>query len=142
MTIGTDVVKRALQQIGAYSPVMPENPESLALGKDTLNSMIARWQDEGIEMGCVPLNSIGDELSEPLGAFNGIVSNLAIELQPYFPSTKISSELRRTAYIGLNAIRRQWKPVVIPNAVARSTFPKGAGNYETFFDTGETISDA
>jgi len=113
---------------------------------DTLNSMIAEWVDDNIDMGCVPLASPGSELSEPLGSRNAITDNLAILLQPMFPGTQVSIELKANALKGMSKISTQWESVVIPKRMVRDSLPKGEGNKprqgiygNTYFDVGDTI---
>ncbi|MCP5005424.1 MAG: hypothetical protein GY941_16030 [Planctomycetes bacterium] len=141
MSTGTKIVQNALKQIGAFSPVKPTNPESLEDVKDLLNSMLARWQDEGIETGAVPLDAIGDEFSEPMGLYNTFVFNLAIEAQPLFPSGTISPELRASANETYNQMKKLYQTFTIPKKVARSTLARGQGNFglSTFYSEGEEI---
>jgi len=145
MTVGTKIIERSLEHLGVSTPVSPANPESIQSVKDVLNGMIARWEDEGILMGCVPLKEPGSELSEPLGARNGIEFNLAIEAAPLFPAANLSPLLIRSANKTYNEIKRRWKTITIPNAKVRGTLPKGQGNWyqgydgDTFFDEGEDI---
>ena len=146
MTTGTKIIQKSLSYIGAHSVVNPANPESILTGMDTLNGMIAEWQDENIEMGAVPLNAPGDELSEPLGTRNNIEFNLAVLLQPLFPGTVVSVELRANALKGFNSIKRKWQTIVIPKKQARGTLPLGQGNRERngrwldpFFNEGQEI---
>ena len=134
MSTGAKILKRALQNIGAHSELMPASPESIEVAKDTLNGMIARWEDNNIKMGCVPLEVEGSELSEPLGAMNGVIFNLALELHPQFPGSQISPELRANAFKTYNEIVRRWKIVEIPKPIARGTLPLGQGNKS--FGTG------
>ena len=128
MTTGTKIVKGALSRIGAHSVIAPANPESINEAKDILNSMLAEWYDSGIDMSTVPLNAVGDDLSEPLGARNAIIDNLAILCKPLFEGAVISPELSANALKGLSQIKRTWKPIVIPKAQVRDTLPKGQGN--------------
>lgn len=148
MSSGTSIIQNALQHLKAHSPLSAANPESILIGKDVLNSMIAEWQDSTppIDMGCVPLNAPGDNLSEPLGARNGIVFNLSVLLQPLFPGTQISLELGANARRTLAQIKRTWRTTVIPKQVVRGTLPKGAGNRwcndstdKVFFDAGDDL---
>jgi len=148
MTTGTKIVQSALQKIGVNSPLQPANPESLELGKDTLNGMIAQWEDNGILMGCVPLKVIGSELSEPHSAKNAIIYNLAIALSPDFPGSQVSNTLQTQANKGYNLIKRIWKEIEVPKRKARGGYPKGQGHRveyidgfweETFFEEGEEV---
>jgi len=148
MTTGTKIIHAALQRIGGHSPLSPANPESIQTSLDTLNSFVAELVDDNVDMGCVPLTEPGGDLSEPLGARNAIIDNLAIELQPMFPGTLVSPELKANASKGMSKIRTQWEKVVIPKRIVRDSLPKGEGNKpkhgnsyygNTFFEEGDTL---
>ncbi len=140
MSTGTAIVQGALKQIGVYSPVKPTNSESLEDVKNLLNSMLARWEDIGIQTGAVPLNAIGDEFSEPEGLKNIFIFNLAIEAQPLFPSASISPELRISANKGYNTLLNKYQSFSIPKRVISSTTPRGVGNTGTYFTEGEELA--
>ncbi len=145
MSTGTYIVTRALQKIGAHTVLKPANSDSLDNGKMVLNSYISELQDDNIDTGAVPLDAIGDELSEPQGITNQIVNNLAILLEPDHPGAQISPQLRVNAAKGAAMIRRKYKVTVIPKQVVRETLPKGSGNRENhyyddvYFGKGEEI---
>ena len=144
MSTGTYIVTAALQGIGAHTKMKPANPTSLENGLMKLNSYIASLQDDNTDTGAVPLNVIGDELSEPQGITNYIVENLSILLEPDHPGAQISPQLRVNAAKGAAMIRRKYKTTVIPQQVVRDTLPKGQGNNDyyndpTFFHKGESI---
>lgn len=130
MSSGTEIITEALQKIGVASVAAPASPEAIDTAKNTLNGMLQMWQSVGVDMGVVPLNAPGDELSEPLDARNGIVNNLAIMLAPDFSNGKqvVSPELSRNARIGYTFIKKMYQPVVIPQKKVSSTMPKGAGS--------------
>jgi hypothetical protein len=140
MSTGTKVIQNALARIGAHSPIKPASSESMETGRDVLNSMIAQWMDDNIEIGAVPLEAVGSELSEPLGTFNPVVDNLAILLQPYFPASQISQEVRKNAEKGYQYILGKYQTVTVPKKVVRGTLPAGQGNrYDIFFDEGDEL---
>jgi len=146
MSTGTKIVQNALSDIGAHSIIKPASPESIEIGKDMLNSMIARWADDEIEFGAVPLEAAGDELSEPVGLTNTITFNLAIELHPLFPGSQISPALQVSANKTFQDMLTKSQTVVIPKQVVRETLPVGQGNKDrniardrTFFRAGETV---
>ena len=141
MSIGTKVIRAALQKIQAHSTVKNANPESIDNGRLKLNSFIAQLEDDGIEFGAKPLEAPGEELGEPLGVTNIIEDNLAILLQPDHPGTQVSPELRRNAKRGMNYLRRKYKVTEIPKRVVSNTMPTGSGNIRSkvFFDTDDTI---
>ena len=114
MTVGTEIIQDALESIGAHSVISPASPDSISTGMKWLNGMIAGWQDNGINMGCVPLKTPGSELSEPLGAKNAIISNLAVLLHPKFPGSQVSPQLKVDASKGYNSIVKHYKTITIP----------------------------
>jgi len=130
MSSGTEIITEALQKIGAASVVAPADPDAIVAGKNALNSMLQQWLSVGIDMGTVPLDSPGDELSEPMDARNGIVDNLALMLAPFFSNGKqvVTPELSRSAKIGYIFIKKMYQPVVIPQKKVSSTMPMGAGS--------------
>lgn len=142
MSTGTKLVQGALSRLGAHSPIKPAGPEAIDVGKDALNSMYAKWQDDNIEFGAVPLDAVGDEFSEPMGLTNTVMDNLAIELQPLFPGAQISADLRINANKGYQDLLTKAQPITIPQQVVRETLPIGQGNkgrHRTFFGPGEDI---
>jgi hypothetical protein len=114
----------------------------MQIGVDTLNSMIARWADDNIVFGAVPLETEGSELSEPLGLTNTIVFNLAIELHPLFPGSQISPQLLTSANKTYQDLLAKAQIITIPNKVVGDTLPVGQGNKDrtrTFFADGEEL---
>tara|TARA_R110000782_G_scaffold257913_1_gene347423 strand:+ start:782 stop:1216 length:435 start_codon:yes stop_codon:yes gene_type:complete len=143
MSTGTYIVTSALQKIGAHSVLKQADPESLENGRKALNSYIAQLYDNDIDIGAVPLQALGDELSEPMGATNYIVANLALLLEPDHSGSQISQQLRVTALRGENWIRNKYQTIDQPKPVVRNTLPTGAGNFgrshRAFFKKGATI---
>jgi len=146
MSSGTSIIENALQYLNVHSPVLGANAESILVGKGVLNSMIAEWQDSEppIDMGCVPLNAPGDDLSEPLGARNGIEFNLALYMKPLFKGASPAADLAVNARKTLAQIKRTWGTTAIPKQKVRGTLPKGAGNKhchssQVFFNQGDEI---
>jgi hypothetical protein len=145
MSTGTKLVQGALARIGAHSPIRPAGPEAIDAAKDVLNSMHAKWQDNTIEFGAVPLDAVGDEFSEPMGLTNTIMDNLAIQLQPLFPNASISADLRLNASRGYTDMVAKFQTITIPKLVGRETLPRGQGSQRRryssniFFNKGEEI---
>lgn len=147
MSTGTLIVRNALSHLGAHSPLQPASAEALETGRLRLNSMLANWFDVwGVDMGAVPLETVGSELSEPMGATNGIEYNLAIKLMPDFPGGQITQGLIKLARDEFSDIRAVWGDDEIPKVRVRGTLPKGQGNLRgghrwdaAFFDEGDEI---
>jgi len=136
MTIGTDIIKRALQEIGAHSNIAPASPASIELGMKNLNSMLELWLSENIQIGFTPLKAPGDELNETPDTTNGIVSNLSVLLAPNFSNgvTIVSPELDRNARVQLIKIKRIYEKITVPPKVVSSTLPRGQGNQRNGFN--------
>lgn len=148
MTIGTDIIHRALQKIGAHSRISPASPESVVLGMENLNSMLELWLSKNIRVGFTPLEAPGDQLNEPPDTTSGIVDNLAIQIAPDFDNgiEVVSAALARNANVQMIEIKRVYQEIIVPRKVVSSTLPTGAGNQRrrfsrTFFPKGGTVGD-
>lgn len=130
MSSGTELIHAALKRIGAHSVVSPADPETVDTARNTLNSMLEGWRSKGIDMGTVPINAPGDEVSEPLDVRQAIIDNLAMLLAPNKSSGKpvVSPELRVAAASGMRSIRVLYQKINVPNKKVSSTMPMGAGS--------------
>ena len=130
MSIGTKIIEAALKEIGAHSIAAPADPESVEVGKETLNSMLQLWLSQCIDLGIVPLDDPGDELGEPDDTRQVIIDNLAIALAPNFDNgdNVVSAELRNAGRRGFNRVKGLYQKLTIPDKVVSSTLPRGAGN--------------
>ncbi len=130
MSSGTEIILDALAEIGAHSIASPAQPGAITKGRDKLNSMLQSWLNKGIDLGTIPLDAPGDELSEPSGARNGIVSNLAIRLSTNFDNGKVvvSQILKSNADRDYYDIKDSYQINEIPEKIVSSTLPRGAGN--------------
>lgn len=130
MSTGTSIIKRALQMIGAHSVLSPAAPGDIVLGMEKLNSMLELWLSRNIDLNVTPLEVPGDDLDEPTDTNNGIVSNLAIYLSPFFDNGQVvvSQALKITADRDFLTIKNIYQQLVIPKKGVSSTLPRGAGN--------------
>jgi len=149
MSSGTEIVQAALKEIGAHSIVAPADPESILVGKNTLNSMLQIWLSQCIDLGIVPLDASGEELGEPADSTQVIIDNLAIALAPNFDNgdNVVSAELRNNARRGFVRLRGLYQILTIPDKVVSSTLPRGAGNdrgfrTKVFAGKGATITSS
>lgn len=148
MSIGTDIIQRALQQIGVFSVVSPATPDTIILGMERLNSMLELWLSDNIQLGYTPLEVPGDELNEPADATSAIIDNLAVFVAPAFDNGKgiVSATLIRVADRGFNKVKNLYQRLTIPDKVVSSTLPVGAGNQRgfsqrAFFPKGSTLDN-
>lgn len=148
MSTGTTLVKRALSRIGANSIVQPATGNTINDAFEVLKSMIQLWESWGIDLGVVPLEVVGDDLSEPPDSTNAIINNLALELAPDFSNGKqvISPALVRQANMDFWRVETLYQTFTVPNKVVSKTLPVGQGNSKgiyrrTFFGPNATVSD-
>jgi len=92
--------------------------------------MLHTWLTKGIDIGFTPLDAPGDELSEPADTTNGIKSNLALKLEPFFDNARAAASpaLKNRATIEMQEIKATYQKVNIPLKVTSSTLPIGQGN--------------
>ena len=147
MSSGTFIIRSALKRIGAASLIQPPAPETITEGRNVLNSMLQLWLSWGIDIGTVPLDAAGDELSEPLCTRNAIIDNLAIMLAPDFDNGDniVSVDLKNNARSGFQLVKQLYRRVEIPSKRMSSTTPRGQGNISglnsrIFFREGEKLS--
>ena len=150
MSIGTDIIRDALAEIGVNSVVTPASPEAIEAGRKKLNSMLELWLSENIVIGTRPLDLAGEELSEPADTRNAIVTNLALELAPLFANGKqiVDPTLQQNARRNYMKIKKLYGRIMVPEKVLSSNTPLGAGNYQddsfysrTFFRRGSRVSN-
>lgn len=90
---------------------------------------MAALNAEGVELGYTAVSSLGDELTVPDGAIEGIVANMAVRVAPDY-GAEITQGLIVAASHGLRVMR------LIGQSMGQteypSTLPKGSGNYSTY----------
>lgn len=148
MSTGTKIIERALEAIGAHSAVSPASSGSIILGMEQLNSMLEMWLSNDIAIGFTPLEDPAKELNEAADTRNGIISNLAVQLAPFFDNGKVvvSPALQRNAAVSYNRIASLYQNLSIPAKVVSSTLPLGQGNSRyyrsrTYFARGQIVGD-
>ena len=121
-----DVVRYALFEILEASDEAPIEASEMQVGLFNLNTMMSRWSANGYNLGFTNVSTPADIVTVPLGAIDGIISNLAISLAAQFPGAGISEALRTKAVLGLKAIRRLSIEVIPSNYP--DALPIGSGN--------------
>ena len=145
MSTGTSIILDALKAAKVSSTATPVDPEQTADGLKRLQSMMQLWLSWGIVLNILPITSAGEDLNEPIDTRNAIVDNLAVNIS-HFYSVPVSIELAGNARVGLNMVKTLYQEVSIPDKVASSTLPRGAGNSkgidsQNFFGRGGTIEN-
>lgn len=124
-----EVITSALEEIVVQSSEAPLEPDELQVGIRYLNRMMASFAAKGITLGYTVVTSLGDTITVPDGALDGMVSNLAIRLFPQYsaPGTPIDPLLIRAASDGFNSLLDIAITSIGPTAFP-DTLPIGSGN--------------
>ncbi|HTH09268.1 MAG TPA: packaged DNA stabilization gp4 family protein, partial [Acidovorax sp.] len=79
-----DAVKRSLRLIQVINPTQQVSASDMQTGIEVLNSMLTRWEADGVALGWAPSIVPDDELSVPDEAIEAVVYNLALRLCPEY----------------------------------------------------------
>lgn len=128
------VIRDALQELLVQASEQPIQPNEATDAMRYLNRMMSSWSSKGIDLGYTPVTSLGDEITVPDGALEGIVLNLAIKIAPQY-DVAVSMDLRINAKDAYQTILRIAR--VRPLSKFPGTLPVGSGNEgdDTFSDT-------
>ena len=126
MATAAQVTKAILQSIlvrGVESPLEADEIQDAIFG---LNNYMTMLDADGIHLGYTIVSDLGDEITIPNGALQGVIANAAIFMAPQFTNTQISPALALMAKTGLSAMRKLGVtvgPMLLPD-----TLPIGSGN--------------
>ena len=120
-----DVITDALQEILVLAVEAPLTSNEIQTGIRYLNRMMTAFAVDGLNIGFTQITNIGDSMTVPDGALQGIVSNLALNLAPQF-GADITPALLKKASDGLGAI--QAIAVTVFPTPFGGTLPIGSGN--------------
>ena len=150
MSTANKRVERALNLLGATSPIKKARPEVINLTFETLVEMLEYWGSQNINTGITIPQVIGDELNEPPQISMTIDYNLAITVAAYVQKTA-SQDVTDKAIELMEKLRRQYSPQ--PQTKYPDTLQLGSGNKTrplgfTFYpepdelqtDSGDTIT--
>lgn len=90
-----------------------------------LNNYMFELAADGVTLGFTELTNLGDEVTVPRGAINGIIKNVALYIAPQFGKQPTPEQLRQAA-AGLQVMTKL--AVTIPLPVYPDTLPIGTGN--------------
>lgn len=123
-----ELVTRALKLLGVVDSITSADPEEIRDGLDTLDAMIAEWENHGIRLGYIlpsgELPSMPDDESglADVKVF-GVAQNLAVNLAPMLgreaqPTVRSRAKLFYEGLFSVELIQRQSDPMM----------PTGTGN--------------
>lgn len=125
MEKASTVITDALQELLIQASEAPIEADEAQTAIRYLNRMMARFDAQGISLGFTIIQNLGDYVTIPDGAYDGVVKNLAISLAKQYGATP-TQDLYIGARDGLNAMRNL--AVTVANASYGSTLPMGSGN--------------
>lgn len=105
MTATSSLVARSLRLIQVIDVVQPVKPQDMTTGIEALNSMMRRWEANGIAMGWQPVVNPSDVLPFPEEAEEAVAYNLAVRLAPEY-GTDIAPAVIGGAISFLDDLRR------------------------------------
>lgn len=123
-TVAT-VIKDALQQIVVQASEAPIEADEAQTAIRFLNRLMARFDAEGIDLGYTKVISLGDLVTIPDGAYDGVIYNLSLALAPQY-DVPVSIDLKMLAKEGLKTLRTLTFSIG-PSSYG-DTLPIGSGN--------------
>ena len=122
-------IKRALQLIGATSPIRPAPAETIQTALSVYNDMIARWFSEGIDVGAAQTETVGDDAQNDQWASPAIQYSLAIEVAPLLQIEASPGVIARASTLFVEMRSRVRLKEVDPSRVEPDgRLPYGSGN--------------
>ena len=122
-------IKGALGIIGQESNIMPAPPEMYQRGLSVLNSMIARWINNGIEIEIIPADIPGNEVYNDEWATPAIQYNLAVMMCPECNITVTPDVLALARSLYAEVVERTRLYKTLPQrSIPDGRLPIGSGN--------------
>jgi hypothetical protein len=125
------VIRDALQELLVQASEQPIQSNEATDAIRYLNRMMFAWEAKGVALGYTVVSSLGDTVTVPDGALEGIVLNLAIKLAPQY-DVAVSMDLRENARDAYKSILKL--SITQPLSQYPSTLPIGSGNDGDSFD--------
>lgn len=125
MADAAQVTKAILQEIlvhGAESELEAGEFQDTVFA---MNNYMTAQDASGIKLGYTIVTDLGDDITIPNGALQGLISNVAIMIAPQFGAV-VEQSLIAKAQMGLSAMRKLG--VSQENMRFPSTLPRGSGN--------------
>jgi hypothetical protein len=125
MAKASQVVKAILQEI-----IVQESEQGITApdAQDTIfamNNYMTALDAQGVALGYTEVSDLGDTLTIPNGAIQGLISNVAISVAGQF-GAQVSNTTIQMASMGLDAMRKLG--VTVTEASMPCTLPIGSGN--------------
>jgi len=130
MTTNADVIADALRELNVISEIQTPSAEQYAHALRKLNQMMAKWLEDGVEIGFYPQTLASDTCPIPDYAELGVTLALAISLASNYGAT-VSQELGATASSAYDTILRTTMNARLPTGQMLNR-PAGTGDCRTW----------
>lgn len=122
-----DIVKDALGEITVLGAEAPVEAVDAQIGIRYLNRMMAAFDADGIDLGYTEATNLNSPITVPVGAIDGMVTQLAVRLHAQFSAADpLSQDLLARAVSGKKTMRNL--AVRVGASEFPSTLPIGSGN--------------
>lgn len=125
MATAAQVVRAILQEILVQAAEQPLEPSETNDTIFAMNNFMTELDANGVKLGYTIVDNLGDLITIPAGALNGLIKNVALQIAPQFDAT-ITQSLLSQARKGLKVMTNlgiTLQPMQFPN-----TLPIGSGN--------------
>ena len=126
MATVAQVAKASLQRILVQASEADLEPDEYQDFIFAMNNYMAALESDGVCLGYSPVSDLGDEVTVPDGAIEGIIDNMAIKAAPDY-SGVVTEDLRISASNGLKVMRKLGQ--LTRQTKLPSNLPLGSGNY-------------
>ena len=120
------VTKAALQWLLVRDSEAELQPDEYQDCIFALNNLMLSLDAEEVALGFTEVANLGDEVTVPVGALRGVITNLAIEMAPQFKA-KVHPALASAAVQSLEVMRKLGQPEMV--SLYPRNLPRGSGNY-------------
>jgi len=121
MTTAANIVSRALRLLRVLDPNEAPEAEDFETARVALNSMVRRWEANGLALGWQDIESPSDEMPIPAEAEQAVAFNLALILRAEY-GVSLDPDTVQFAQEGLSDLRRD---VLVANPlVLRQRLPR------------------
>lgn len=117
MTQVSAIVRDALLLLGVQDAAEPVSAQEMQDGIRALNTMLARWEADGVSLGWAAVSAPTDTLPAPPEAEQPIIANLALKLRANY-KVPIEPDVLQMATDGLAALRAD----VLANTFSRVSY--------------------
>lgn len=130
MTTAANIVARALRLLRVLDPNEATEAEDFETARVAMNSMLRRWEANGLALGWQDIENPADEMPIPAEAEQAVTFNLALTLRPEY-GVSLDPDVVAMAQEGLSELRRD---VLVANPlVLRPRLPR-CGRYNIHTD--------